>query len=84
MLAHSTCLLYVPAYNLVTVFISHNYIPDRRILNMNNNFILTVLPIVSYCDPIMHYKCWYIGSLLQKAWWWLSTVGTCCCKCNRV
>ena len=37
-----------------------------------------------YCkmwDPRMHYKCWYIGSVLQEAWWWLSTVETCCLKC---
>jgi len=32
----------------------------------------------------MHYKCWHIGSVLQKAWWWLSTVETCCLKCNYI
>jgi len=41
-------------------------------------FILTVPHIVSFWDPRMHYKCWYIGSVLQKAWWWLNTVETCC------
>ena len=32
----------------------------------------------------MHYKCWYIGSILQKAWWRLNTVETCCLKCNYI
>jgi len=35
----------------------------------------------------MHYKFWYIGSVLWKAWWWLNTVETCCHKnilCNKL
>jgi hypothetical protein len=47
-------------------------------------FILTVPPIVSIWDPRMHYKYWYIGSVLQKAWWWLNTVQTCCINCNCI
>jgi hypothetical protein len=47
-------------------------------------FILTLSPIVSFLVSRMHYKCWYIGSVLQKAWWWLSTVETCCLKCNYI
>jgi hypothetical protein len=43
-------------------------------------FILTVPPIVSSWDLKMHYKCWYIGSVFQKARWWLNTVETCCVK----
>jgi hypothetical protein len=46
-------------------------------------FILTVPPIVSFWDPRMHYKCRCIGSVLQKAWWWL-TVETCCLICNNI
>jgi hypothetical protein len=29
-------------------------------------------------DSRMHYKFWYIVSLLWKAWWWLNGVETCC------
>ena len=47
-------------------------------------FILTATPIVSFWDPRMHYKCWYIGYLLQKAWWWLNRVEKCCLKCNCI
>jgi hypothetical protein len=47
-------------------------------------FILTVPPTVRIWDPRMHYKCWYTGSVLQKAWWWLNTVETCCLKCNYI
>ena len=47
-------------------------------------FILTVPHIVSFWDPKMHYKCWYIWSVLQKAWWWLNTVETRCLKCNCI
>jgi hypothetical protein len=47
-------------------------------------FILTAPLIVRFWDPRMHYKCWYIGSVLQKAWWWLSRVETCCLKCNYI
>jgi len=32
----------------------------------------------------MHYKCWYIGSVLQKAWWWLNRLETCCLECNYI
>jgi hypothetical protein len=35
----------------------------------------------------MHYKYRYIGSVLWKAWWWLSRVETCCYKnilCNKL
>jgi len=47
-------------------------------------FILTVPFIVRFWDPRMYYKCWYIGSVLQKTWWWLSTIETCCLKCNYI
>jgi len=49
--------------------------------------VSTVLPIVSVWDPRMHYKFWYIGSVLWKAWLWLNTVETCCHKniwCNKL
>jgi len=42
--------------------------------------ISTVLPIVTVWDPRMHYKFWYIGSVLWKVWWWLNRVETCCYK----
>ena len=35
----------------------------------------------------MHYKFWYIVSVLWKAWWWLNRVETCCHKnilCNEL
>ena len=48
------------------------------------NFILTVPSIVSFWDPKMRYKCWYIGSVLQKAWWWLNRLETCCLECNYI
>jgi hypothetical protein len=32
----------------------------------------------------MHYKCWYIGSVLQKTWRWLNKVETCWLKCNYI
>jgi len=41
---------------------------------------------LSIWDPNMHYKFWYIGSVLWKAWWWLNRVETCCHKdilCNK-
>jgi len=47
----------------------------------------TLLPIVSVYDPRIHYKFWYNGSVLWKAWWWLNTVETCCHKnilCNKL
>jgi len=49
--------------------------------------VSTVLPILSVWDPRMHYKFWYTGSVLWKAWWWLNTVKTCCHKnilCNKL
>jgi len=49
-----------------------------------STFILTVPPILSFWVSRMHYKCWYIGSVLQKAWWLLSRVETCCLKCNYI
>jgi len=39
-----------------------------------------LLPIVRIWDPRMHYKYWYLGSVLWKTWWWLNTVETCCHK----
>jgi hypothetical protein len=45
---------------------------------------LTVPSILSLWDPRMHYKYWYIWSVLQKAWWWLSRVKTCCLTCNCI
>ena len=47
-------------------------------------FILTLPPIVSIWDSRMHYKCWYIGSVLQKAWWWLNRVESCYRVCNCI
>ena len=42
---------------------------------------------LSIWDFRMHHKFWYIGSVLWKAWWWLSRVETCCNKnilCNKL
>jgi hypothetical protein len=49
--------------------------------------VSTVPAIVSVWDPRMHYKFWYIGSVLRRAWWWLSRVETYCHKnnlCNKL
>jgi len=49
--------------------------------------VSTILPIVSVWDSRMHYKFWYIWSVLWKAWWWLNRVETCCHKnilCNKL
>jgi hypothetical protein len=40
----------------------------------------------AFWDPKMHYKFWYNGSVLWKAWWWLNRVETYCHKyilCNK-
>jgi len=47
-------------------------------------FLLTVPTVVNFWDPRMHYKCWYIVSILQKAWWCLNTVEPCYLKCNYI
>jgi len=49
--------------------------------------VSTVLTIVSVWDSRMHYKFWYIGSVLWKIWRLLNRVETCCHKnnlCNKL
>jgi len=80
------CLIYVYMCTVLLppggypIAVKYSYIISSGLPKNKSNVSKFIVHSVRFWDPRMHYKFWYIGSVLWKAWWRLNRVETCCHK----